>query len=135
MVKSAFVVCAAFVALCLLPGMAAAQDPVQDALDGCGNELQAYCSNVSPGEGRLVYCARAHEDKLSSQCIAAINRAGYWLTYLTATIDYVATQCGPDAAKYCPDVRLGEQRVLNCLASHREQLEEYCRVALSDIGK
>ncbi|HEY9538726.1 MAG TPA: cysteine rich repeat-containing protein [Kiloniellaceae bacterium] len=140
MMKSAPVACTAFVAwcflaLCLWSGTAAAQDPVQDALKGCESELQTYCSEVTPGDGRLVSCAEAYEDKLSSQCIAAINRAGYWLTYLATTIDYIARQCEADAAKHCPDVELGEQRVLNCLASHRKQLDEYCSLALSDIGK
>src|SRR3546814_3803781 len=81
MMKSAPVACTAFVAwcflaLCLWSGTAAAQDPVQDALKGCESELQTYCSEVTPGDGRLVSCAEAYEDKLSSQCIAAINRAG-----------------------------------------------------------
>src|SRR3546814_8617697 len=84
-------------------GTAAAQDPVQDALKGCESELQTYCSEVTPGDGRLVSCAEAYEDKLSSQCVAAINRAGYWLTYLATTIDYIARQCEADAAKHCPD--------------------------------
>src|SRR3546814_10677345 len=98
--------------------------------DVCSSDLQTYCIEVTPGDGRLVSCAEAYEDKLSSQCIAAINRAGYWLTYLATTIDYIARQCEADAAKHCPDVELGEQRVLNCLASHRKQLDEYCSLAL-----
>jgi len=40
-----------------------------------------------------------------------------------------------DAVKFCPDVQIGEQRVLNCLASHRDELDRYCSLALSDIGK
>src|SRR3546814_12524737 len=92
--------------------------------DVCSSDLQTYCIEVTPGDGRLVSCAEAYEDKLSSQCIAAINRAGYWLTYLATTIDYIARQCEANAAKHCPDVELGEQRVLNCLASHRKQLAE-----------
>lgn len=135
MLKPAWVVSIALLFLCLSDGGAAAQGPVEDALKGCEKELTTYCSNVTPGGGRLVSCVRAYEDKLSSQCVYAINRAGYWLEYLARTIGYVASQCEADALKYCPDVALGEQRVLNCLASHRAELNEYCALALTDIGK
>ncbi len=135
MLKPVSVASMALLLLCLSYGKAVAQDLVQDALKGCESELKTYCSDVTPGEGRLVSCARAYEDKLSSQCIYAINRAGYWLEYLASTIDYVASQCVEDAVKFCPDVEIGEQRVLNCLASHRAELNQYCGLALSDIGK
>ena len=121
--------------LLLSPGLASAQNPVQDALEGCSNELQSYCSNVTPGGGRLVSCAKAHVDKLSPECISAINRAGYWVQFLASTLQYVVTQCAADALKFCPDVELGEERVLNCLASNRAELSKYCGLALQDIGK
>jgi hypothetical protein len=108
---------------------------VSEALKGCENELKTYCSNVTPGDGRLVSCAKAHEDKLSSQCIYSINRAGYWLNYVASTLGYVVNQCQADALKFCPNVKLGEQRVINCLASNRAKLNNFCSLALSDIGK
>ncbi len=135
MLKSASILLAA-VALLFLPyGSASAQGPVQEALEGCSNELQTYCSAVTPGGGRLVSCAKAHEDKLSSECIFAINRAGYWVQYIASTVQYVATQCIADALKYCPDVKLGEERGLNCLAANKAELSKYCGLALGDIGK
>ena len=135
MLKSAVIVLAAMALLCLPHGLASAQDPVQEALEGCSNELKTYCSAVTPGGGRLVSCAKAHEDKLSSECIYAINRAGYWVQYIASTLQYVATQCIADALKYCPDVKLGEERVLNCLAANKLKLTKYCGLALGDIGK
>ena len=75
------------------------------------------------------------QDKLSSECIYAINRAGYWVQYIASTLQYVVTQCNADALKYCPDVKLGEERVLNCLAANKPKLTKYCGLALGDIGK
>ncbi len=135
MLKSAVIVLAAMALLWLPHGLASAQDPVQEALEGCSNELKTYCSAVTPGGGRLVSCAKAHGDKLSSECIYAINRAGYWVQYIVSTLQYVATQCKADALKYCPDVKLGEERVLNCLAENKPKLTKYCGLALGDIGK
>ncbi len=135
MLKSAVFVLPVLALLCLPHGAAYAQDPVQEALKGCSNEISSYCSTVTPGGGRLVSCAKAHEDKLSTGCKYAINRAGYWVRYLADTLQYVAIQCEADAVKFCPNVKLGEARVLNCLAANRAKLNRYCGLALSDIGK
>ncbi len=133
--KLATSILSALVLLCMPLGATNAQNPVDEALKGCSKEIKAYCSSVKPGGGRLVSCAKAHEDKLSSGCIYAINRAGYWLEFLARSLDYVATQCEADALKYCPGVKLGKRRVLNCLRANKASLNKYCGQALKDIGK
>ena len=133
--KPAAIVLSVLAILCLPQGAAYAQDPVQDALKGCSKQIKTYCGAVTPGDGRLVSCARAQEDDMSSDCVYAINRAGYWVRYLASTLQYVASQCLEDAVNFCPDVELGEQRVLKCLAANRAKLNKYCGLALSDIGK
>jgi hypothetical protein len=135
MFKSVTRILSALVLFCMPLGATNAQNPVEEALKGCSKEIKAYCSSVTPGGGRLVSCAKAHEDKLSSECIYAINRAGYWLDFLARTLTYVASQCGADALKYCPDVKLGEERVLNCLSANKASLNKYCGLALRDLGR
>ncbi len=134
MLKSAAIIFSALVLFGLPLGPANAQQPVVDALKGCSKEINEYCSSVTPGDGRLVLCAKAHEDKLSSECIYAVNRAGYWVNVLVRTLTYVASQCEADALKFCPNVQLGEQRVLNCLRENKANLNKYCGLALQDIG-
>ena len=112
-----------------------AQDPIAAALEDCSTEIESYCSSVTPGQGRLVLCAKAHEDKLSTVCISAINRAGYLVDFLASTIIYVGNQCLNDAAKLCPDVELGELRVLKCLEDQKDSLSKYCGLAIKDIGR
>ncbi|MBI5846563.1 MAG: hypothetical protein HZB31_01165 [Nitrospirae bacterium] len=34
----------------------------------CGDEVQKYCKDIKPGEGRIIQCLKGHEDQLSSQC-------------------------------------------------------------------
>ncbi len=134
MFKSAIGILSALVLISMTLGAANAQNPVVDALKGCSKEIETYCSTVTPGGGRLVSCARAHEDKLSSECIYSLNRAGYWLETLARTLSYVVSQCTADALKFCPDVEVGEQRVLNCLGENKASLNKYCSLALSDIS-
>ena len=49
--------------------IAAAVNKVQSA---CSNDLKTFCSTVTPGEGRLIFCMLAHEDKISSKCDFAL---------------------------------------------------------------
>jgi len=136
MMKPASSIFLAFALLCIPLGTAFSQDdPIGDAFKDCSSEIETYCSSVTPGGGRLVSCAKAHEDKLSPQCISAINRASYWVNFAAHTLAYVVIQCKADALKFCPDVEIGEERVLNCLSDNRDGLSKYCGLALSDIGK
>jgi hypothetical protein len=115
--------------------VANAEGPVEEALKGCSKELKTYCSSVTLGEGRLVSCLEAHEDKISSECIYAINRAEFWLSAYARTLTYVASQCEQDALNFCPNVKLGEQRVIDCLRENKDKLSKYCGIALRDTGK
>ena len=125
----------AMVALLAASSFAQAQDPIQDALTGCAKELKGFCSTVNPGKGRLVACIKAHGDKLSNQCFSALNRADFRLSTSALALRYIALQCKPDALKYCPNVEIGEGRVLDCLAENKSKLGKDCNIALKDVGK
>jgi hypothetical protein len=60
MFKSVTRILSALVLFCMPLGATNAQNPVEEALKGCSKEIEAYCSSVTPGGGRLVSCAKAH---------------------------------------------------------------------------
>lgn len=128
---SVLAVLVACLQLIVLP--ARAQDPIQDALNGCAKEIKTYCSAVAPGDGRLVACMKAHEDKLSDGCIYALNRADYLVKRLAISVKYVFEQCRADAVKLCPDVKVGEGRVIACLAKQKDKVGKACTTALADV--
>jgi len=83
-------------------GVGAAQPTLaQQVVAGCGTELESYCKGVTLGEGRLLACLHAYEDKLSSRC-------DYTLYDAATTLDHAVTALahGPPSAKEAP--RLGE---------------------------
>ncbi len=43
----------------------------------CGEDVKKFCSTVTPGEGRIMYCMQAHEDKISDGCASALDEAEY----------------------------------------------------------
>lgn len=116
-----------------LGGNLYAQDIVETVVQGCEAEIATYCSQVSPGEGRMLACFFAHEDKLSGQCQYALYSASAQLEQAFAALDYVATQCRDDMLKLCADVQLGEGRVIECLKSNQESVSEACNKAVAEV--
>jgi hypothetical protein len=123
----------AIAVLASLCGNLHAQGIVQTVQEGCAAEISAYCSQVSPGEGRLLACFYAHEDKLSGQCQYALYSASAQLDAAVSALDYVATQCRDDILKLCAEVQVGEGRVLECLKSNSATVSAACNQAVSDV--
>jgi hypothetical protein len=88
----------------------------QGVFEACSDELQNYCSQVTPGNGRLFACFYAHEDKLSEGCDAAI-----------------VDECGDDIAKHCQEVELGGGRIYSCLKDSSDKLSDTCAEVIGQI--
>src|SRR6185503_14271899 len=41
----------------------------------CAKDIKKYCKTVTPGEGRMIYCMQAHEDKISIKCAFELGEA------------------------------------------------------------
>ena len=112
---------------------AMAQDSLLEyVLTSCEADLKQYCSQVTPGEGRLLHCAAAHEDKLSGQCSYALYQAASLLEQLAVAIAYVAQSCETEIKTMCGDVKAGEGRIMSCLEGNSESLGDACKKALAD---
>lgn len=118
----------------LASGAAYAQeDPIENALEACKPEIETFCSQVTPGEGRLLACFVAHEDKISGQCGWALYEAMDAFDAFANAIAYVATSCFDDMTKHCAEVELGEGRVASCLLEHKEDVTPECKQAMDDV--
>ena len=105
-----------FVALAILPlgitSATAGQSLVETVANGCKVELEKYCSQVTPGQGRVLACLYAHEDKLSAKCEYALYDAAVQLERAVAALSYVANECDADLEKYCGSIAPGEGRLV-----------------------
>jgi len=117
----------------LLSLHAQAQDTLLEHLvKACESDLKQYCSQVTPGEGRLLHCVAAHEDKLSGQCDYALYQAATLLEQLSVAIAYVAQSCQTEIESLCGNVMAGEGRILACLESHEDAVGDACKKAIAD---
>jgi hypothetical protein len=111
-----------------------AQDEIIDGvIAGCEKEINTYCSQVTPGEGRMLACFYAHEDKLSGQCEYALYQGAAQLEQFAAAVTHVAIECSDDLEKFCAQVELGEGRVGTCLLEHKAEVSDACRQAMDDV--
>ena len=127
-----------FVALAILPlgitSATAGQSLVETVANGCKVELEKYCSQVTPGQGRVLACLYAHEDKLSAKCEYALYDAAVQLERAVAALSYVANECDADLEKYCGSIAPGEGRLLECIEKHDKQVSGRCKQAIKDVG-
>ncbi|MDH3723784.1 MAG: cysteine rich repeat-containing protein [Desulfobacteraceae bacterium] len=127
-----------FVALAILlfgiNSAIAQQDLVETVANGCKTELEKYCNQVTPGQGRVLACLYAYGDKLSSKCEYALYDAAVQLERAVAALSYVANECDADMEKYCESIEPGEGRLLECLEKHDKEVSGHCKQALKDVG-
>jgi hypothetical protein len=112
---------------------ALAQDAlIEHLVNACESDIENYCSQVTPGNGRMLHCMAAHEDKISGQCEYAFYQAATLLEQLSVAINYIAQECRTEIETHCSDIKLGEGRILACLAKHDEEVGESCKKAVAD---
>ena len=134
--KSVLMCLAAVCFLVLLGGVAVAQEkgPVATVMDGCKAEIEGFCKNVSPGEGRILACLYAYEDKLSSRCEYALYDAAAQLQRIVSALSYAVNECRDDLKAYCANIKPGEGRLLQCLDKNTAKVSGRCKQALKDTG-
>jgi hypothetical protein len=86
----------------------------------CAEDIEKYCKDVKPCEGRLIDCLKEHESKLSDECKAKIGE-------LTKRLGGMQQDCSADISKFCRDVKPGKGRILECLRGHSGELSAPCR--------
>ena len=118
----------------LVSNATAAQDLVETVANGCEKELTSYCSQVTPGEGRILACLYAHNDKLSGKCEYALYDAAAQLERAVAALSYVVNECADDLDQFCTGVAAGEGRLMDCLEKNDPKVSSRCKDAMKQVG-
>ncbi len=84
----------------------------------CRAEMDKFCKDIAPGEGRILKCLQGHEAELSDACKAYVNTAA----------QYVA--CLDDVLRLCPRTQPGGARGMKCLRAHQGELSAECKYEL-----
>ena len=99
----------------------------------CAKDIKKYCKDVTPGEGRLIYCMQAHEDKISPQCTFELEDE---LTSVQNSLDNLKdaiTACKAEITGVCGKIVPGQGRIAACLLANKSTASKDCADAIQKI--
>ena len=96
----------------------------------CGEEVKKFCSTVTPGEGRLIYCMQAHEDKISDGCASTLDEVAYQAEATADNLREAVIACRGDIEKVCATTQPGQGRLAACLATNKTSVSKGCADAV-----
>lgn len=99
----------------------------------CGEDLKKYCGTVTPGEGRLLYCIQAHEDKISPACEYEMNEVAVQVETTAASLREAITACRGDIKALCANIQPGQGRIAACLATNSASVSKSCTDAVHKL--
>jgi len=107
---------------------------VETVANGCQAELDAYCKDVTPGQGRVLACLYAHSDKLSGKCEYALYDAAAQLERAVAALSYMVNECADDLDQFCMGVAASNGRLKDCLDKNDPKVSSRCKDAMKQVG-
>jgi len=96
------------------------------AKQACGPDIQVFCSDVQPGQGRIAGCLRAHEPQLSPACKGA-------MAMVAGQVKEVAQACEDDVHRFCAGAPPGTTK--DCLKANLRKLSFECKKELFETKK
>jgi hypothetical protein len=104
---------------------------VQQLRTACQDELRNFCSTVTPGEGRLLLCMQAHQDKISRQCELSLLETSRNIGKALHQMESFAEVCWPDIQVYCSGTG---GSVSQCVIDNRSSLSPACRAMVAAMA-
>ena len=101
----------------------------------CAKEIKKYCSTVTPGEGRTIYCMQAHEDKVSPACSYDLQEVVLALEASGEALKGAVNACRGDIASKCGTVQPGKGRIAACLVAAKANVSKDCAAAIDKVEK
>jgi phage host-nuclease inhibitor protein Gam len=89
----------------------------------CKADIEKFCKDIKPGEGRLQACIKSNEDRLTQQC------KDHMVREQEKTKEFIRA-CKDESKKFCKEIKPGQGRIVSCLKSHEAELSDTCKASL-----
>jgi Golgi apparatus protein 1 len=99
----------------------------------CAGDIKKYCKTVTPGEGRMIYCMQAHEDKISVKCAFELGEAATSVQTAADALKDAVIACKAEISGVCGKVQPGQGRIAACLMSNKATASAGCVEGLKKI--
>jgi hypothetical protein len=101
--------------------------------NSCADDIKKYCSDVTPGEGRMIYCMQAHEDKISPKCAFDLEEAATDVQLSADNLKEAITACKAEITGVCGKTQPGQGRIAACLIANKPTASKGCVDAIQKI--
>ena len=94
--------------------------------DACGNDIERFCSEVTPGGGRIASCMQAYSDQLSRRCQFTLRRT---VNRVQQAVENIADTCMTAVQQQCGDT----DNVKQCLQQKSSALPQSCQTIVAVV--
>jgi Cysteine rich repeat len=101
--------------------------------NSCADDIKKFCSTVTPGEGRMIYCMQAHEDKISPKCAFDLEEAATDVQLSVDNLKDAIIACKTEITGVCGKTQPGQGRIAACLIANKSTASKSCVEALDKI--
>ena len=99
----------------------------------CAKDIKKYCSTVTPGDGRMIYCMQAHEDKINPKCDFELGDTASSVQTAADTLKDAVIACKPEITGVCGKTQPGQGRIAACLLANKSTASSGCAEAIKKI--
>ena len=129
-----YVLAAAGAAWIVSGGPAATQTRSAPPVLQSADEIEKFCGKVNIGSGKVLQCLQQHRDQVPPKCFQDFAVAAASLSKRVAAQDDAFEICKHDIRQYCPGVKPGDARILDCLNASTKVVGAACKQVLLDAG-
>ena len=99
---------------------------VQRLEGACGEDIEQFCGDVTPGGGRIARCMDAYSDQLSRSCSFALSRAA---DRIQQAVEYFADTCMSAVQQQCGNA----DNMRQCLQQKNASLPHSCQTIIAAV--
>jgi hypothetical protein len=99
----------------------------------CAKDIKKYCRDVTPGEGRMIYCMQAHEDKISPKCAFELGESAASVQSTADALKDGVIACKAEITGVCGKTVPGQGRLATCLMANKSTASDGCKAAIAKV--
>jgi hypothetical protein len=99
----------------------------------CAGDIKKYCKTVTPGEGRMIYCMQAHEDKISPKCTYELGETASSVQGTADALKDAVIACRAEITGVCGKTMPGQGRLAACLIANKSAASKDCGDAITKV--
>jgi hypothetical protein len=115
-----------FLIVLMVPLFAYANEDEGGWSKACKPDIEKFCKDVKPGEGRILRCMKENHDNLSGECK---QQMAEMKEKMHEKMTEAKEACKEDIEEFCKDVKPGGGRIMQCLKKHEEHISKKCQSA------